>query len=99
MNNPIATTIIAAQAENWITQDGMVLEMANLQPTEDTVPPGAGVSVVYEIQDDRALWAVTQKDLPPAETELSVLIQIRDLLEVISEDIGAVRAYTSHIPS
>lgn len=76
MNNPIATTIIAAQAENWITQDGMVLEMANLQPTEDTVPPGAGVSVVYEIQDDRALWAITQKDLPPAETELSVLKDI-----------------------
>lgn len=82
MNNPTVTTIIQASGNDFITADGMVLDFANRQPSEGTKEPYIGAQVPYEIQGERVLWATVERDIPevPANTELSVLIEIHDLL-------------------
>lgn len=64
------------------TEDGMVLTPESRLGADSTLPPAVGGLVTYGIEGETITWctAPIPPPAPPAITELSVLIEIRDLL-------------------
>lgn len=81
--NQIHTTIISFSGADFITADGMVLEPADRVPAPGTKDPYVGAQIEYEISEGKVSWRTVELDMPSPETELSVLIEIRDLLTKI----------------